>query len=379
MTAAWLGSGVAGHSKSKDHGDEHAELRALVKDVCFRSAPAHGERPRRPQMFDAVLWQSLVDAGLTRLTSSADAGASPPDAAVVLHGVARYSGAVPIAETDVIGGWLATVADLPVSVDDALTVGIAEPEDYQRRAGRFEGTVTAVPWGGIATVILGIRHRDKLLVAALDSVTTTSDYNLAGEPRPSVSFDVQESAFSVVDGMLAEELIRRGAWARCVQIIGALDAASELTVAYTQQRRQFGRPLSAFQAVQHSLAHLAGELERARAAVVLAVAAAADHGFGSPQTDYAVTAAKVTLGQVVDSVATTAHQLHGAIGVTLEHDLWLSTTRARTWLTEYGSTNHYARRLGAATMRTCVAGADLWDGATGTRLDGWTGTRKGET
>ncbi|MCV7177810.1 acyl-CoA dehydrogenase [Mycolicibacterium sphagni] len=374
MTAAWLGGGVAGHTESRDHPGEHGALTTLVKDVCAHHTRAQGERPRRPAEFDAVLWRSLVDAGLTRLTSSADVGAGPIEAAVVLHGVARHNGAVPLAETDVIGGWLATIADLPVSEDAALTVGIAGPGQYQRKAGRIEGTATGVPWGGTAAVIVAVRHDDELLVTVLDSATTTPEYNLAGEPRPSVSFDVPESAFSTVDGSVADELIRRGAWARCVQIIGALDAASELTVAHTRHRRQFGRSLSAFQAVQHSLAHLAGELERARAAAVLGVAAAGDHGFHSSQADYAVSVAKVTLGQVVDSIATTAHQLHGAVGVTLEHDLWMSTMRARSWLSEYGSTSHYARRLGMATMRSCAEGADLWDSVTGARLDGWTGS-----
>ena len=74
-----------------------------------------------------------------------------------------------------------------------------------------------------------------------------------------------------------------GAWARCVQIIGALDAAPDLTVAHTSERVQFGRPLSKFQAVQHSLAEMAGEIERARAATALAMAAAADFGFDSAQ------------------------------------------------------------------------------------------------
>ena len=72
----------------------------------------------------------------------------------------------------------------------------------------------------------------------------------------------------------------------------------------------------AFQAVQHSLAAMAGEIERARAATTLAIAAASDYGFDSPQTDYAVTVAKVAVGRAVEPVTTIAHQLHGAIGVT---------------------------------------------------------------
>ncbi len=65
----------------------------------------------------------------------------------------------------------------------------------------------------------------------------------------------------------------------------------------------------------------------------------------------------MTLGQVVPGVVTTAHQLHGAIGVTIEHRLWLATMRARSWVDEFGDTAHYARRLG----RLALAVPDTWD------------------
>jgi acyl-CoA dehydrogenase len=137
-----------------------------------------------------------------------------------------------------------------------------------------------------------------------------------------------------------------------VQTVGVLDAAADLTVTHTRERRQFGRPLSAFQAVQHSLAAMAGEIERARAATVLAIAAAADCGFDSAEADYAVTVAKVAVGRAVEPVTTIAHQLHGAIGVTREHQLWLATMRARSWVDDFGSTAHYVRRLGRMALAT---------------------------
>ena len=80
---------------------------------------------------------------------------------------------------------------------------------------------------------------------------------------------------------VGDELVRRGAWARCVQIVGAFDAAVQLTAAHTGERRQFGRTLDGFQAVQHSLAALIGEVERSRAATALAISAVTDHGFDS--------------------------------------------------------------------------------------------------
>jgi acyl-CoA dehydrogenase len=139
--------------------------------------------------------------------------------------------------------------------------------------------------------------------------------------------------------------------------MGALDAACEMTVAHTGERVQFGRQLNKFQAVQHSLAAMAGEIERARAATTLAVTAAGDYGFDHPATDYAVTVAKVAVGRAVDPVTTIAHQLHGAIGVTAEHRLWTATMRARSWVDEFGTTASYARKLG----RMALAAEDPWD------------------
>jgi acyl-CoA dehydrogenase len=117
---------------------------------------------------------------------------------------------------------------------------------------------------------------------------------------------------------------------------------------------------------------MAGEIERARASATLAVAAAADYGFDSAQTEYAVTLAKVAVGRVVPAVNTVAHQLHGALGVTIEHQLWSATNRAYSWIDEFGSTGAHARRLGRATLTGPISddGA-LWDVLTGADLRAW--------
>ena len=82
----------------------------------------------------------------------------------------------------------------------------------------------------------------------------------------------------------------------------------------------------------------------------------ADFGFDSTQADYAITVAKVAVGRAVGPISTIAHQLHGAIGVTMEHRLWLATMRARSWGDEFGTTGYHARRLG----RMALAADDPW-------------------
>lgn len=341
--------------------DDLTDLRNLVDDIGERSFDAKIGHRSLPDAFDDTAWRHLEDAGLTRLDSTADSGGGPVEVALILRSLARHAVTVPLAETDVLACWLASKAGIAVPESGALTIALG---DARTDSGTVIAAIPNVPYAAEASaVICALRDGDHLMVGAVRpaDLAITRGHNTGGEPRDTVGVDTPLEAFVRLDNHAAAELIRRGAWARCVQIIGALDAAVEFAVAHTQEREQFGRPLSAFQAVQHALASMAGEVERARAAANLAVAAAADHGFDSPQADYAITVAKVVLGRVVPAVATSAHQLHGAIGVTIEHRLWLATQRARSWITEFGDTAHYARRLG----RMALDAADPWDLMTG--------------
>lgn len=347
---AALAGGVFGAEAAVD--DDLVELRQLVEDIGRRAAADRVGRSRRPQQFDGDLWRNLEETGLARLTSTVDMGAGLPELAVVLHGLARHAGAVPVAETDLLAAWLGGQAALSLPGDGPLTVAVA---DATLRDGRISGTAHEVPWARAAAAIMVLATTPDGVYAGTIGATDceiADGQNLAGEPSDRVVFDLPVDRFRPVDADFSTELVRRGAWARCVQVVGALDAAAESTVAHCRERVQFGRSLSKFQSVQHSLAGMAGEIERGRAAVTLAVAAAADHGFASSQADYAVTVAKVVLGRVTASTTTVAHQLHGAIGVSIEHPLWLSTMRARSWIGEFGSTGHYARRLGRLALAT---------------------------
>lgn len=336
--------------------DDNAELRQLVDDLGRRSFDARLGQRRIPQEFDEDLWRRLEETGLARLTGTPDLGAGPEQLAVVLRGVARHAGAVPLAETDALAAWLGNSIGLDLP-DGPLTVAIADADAVD---GRITGTATEVPWTRAAAAVLLVARGDEAIrVGVLDMAATAIEdrHNLAGEPRDRVTFDVAVDALTEVDPALVAELVARGSWCRCVQIIGALDAAAAMTVAHTTERVQFGRPLSKFQAVQHALATMAGEIERARATATLAVAAASDYGFSAPQTEYALTVARVAVGRAVTPVTTIAHQLHGAIGVTDEHSLWTATTRAQSWATDYGTTVGHARRLG----RMALSVADPWD------------------
>ncbi|BBU21035.1 acyl-CoA dehydrogenase family protein [Mycobacterium xenopi] len=345
--------------------DDVAELRRLVDDISRRSFDARLGHRGLPEQFDHALWANLEDSGLTRLTSTPDLGAGPADLATVLRGLACRAGAVPLPETDLLAAWLAQRGGFTPPAGP-LTVAIA---NAQPTGSRIAGTANDVPWTrASAAIVLAATSAAGVHVAVIDpgEVKITDGHNLAGEPRDRVDFDTPVNRFRLLNASVGAELLQRGAWARCMQIIGALDATAESSVFHTRERVQFGRPLSKFQSVQHALAAMAGEIERARAAATLAVAAAADYGFGAAPTDYAVAVAKVVVGRAVGRVTTSAHQLHGAIGVTAEHHLWLFTMRAQSWAGEFGSTSRQARTLGRIALRV----EDPWNIIIGTKLAG---------
>lgn len=349
-------SALSGGVFATDITDDHSELRLLVDDIGRRSFAARVGQRRVPDRFDADLWRHLEDTGLTRLTSSGDDDAGPNELAVALAGIAKHAGAVPLAETDALAGWLGQRAGLDLP-DGPLTVAVAPAEESGRRV---RVAATDVPWTRASTAVLLVaRTAHHTFVGTVDvtAADIVDGHNVAGEPRDRLTVDLPADDLTAVDAAVAAELSLRGAWCRAVQIIGALDAAAAMTVTHTAERQQFGRSLSKFQSVQHALAEMAGEIERARAAAELAVAAAADYGFDSTRTEFAVTAARVAVGRAMTPVTTIAHQLHGAIGVTAEHPLWSVTTRAQSWADEFGTTAGYARRLG----RMALAADDPWD------------------
>jgi acyl-CoA dehydrogenase len=137
---------------------------------------------------------------------------------------------------------------------------------------------------------------------------------------------------------------------------GALEKAMDLAVTYAQERQQFGRPISKFQAVQQNLAVLAGQTAAAVAAANLGIEALSE-----PDPDreaFLIAVAKTRVGEAATLACEIAHQVHGAIGFTKEYALQLSTRRLWSWREEFGGDPEWAAKVGAYA---CHRGADaLW-------------------
>lgn len=124
---------------------------------------------------------------------------------------------------------------------------------------------------------------------------------------------------------ILEQAVGRGVLALCAESVGAMDVIKHETIKYLQVRKQFGKPLGSFQALQHRMADMVLEIEQARSAVINAAAALDCERL---TRERALSAAKSTVGWVGALVAEEAIQMHGGIGMTWELPL-----------------SHYAKRL----------------------------------
>lgn len=174
--------------------------------------------------------------------------------------------------------------------------------------------------------------------------------DLAGAPLAAVAGVVEVAAYHGAGDGYPERVLADRRLLNCVRMAGALARVRDLTVRHTAERRQFGQPLNRFQAVQQQLATLAAEVALVQAVVEGAVAA----GASAERT----AAALAVAGAAVGPVTQIAHQLHGAIGMTQEHELHRFTTALWRWRDDDGTEAAAEREVGD---RVLAAGADrLW-------------------
>jgi acyl-CoA dehydrogenase len=315
----------------------------------------------------APLWQALTDAGLPLSWVGEDCGGSGASLAEgfgVLGAAGRFAIAVPLAET-MLAGWLLSHAKIACPVGE-MTVAPASPKDRIALdpAGTLSGRARGVPFAKsakhiavLATAVGGVS------IALLDTAKTRIEagLNLGGDNSDTVTFDrVQPISIEPApQGFDQNTLMLIGGVARSLQIAGALESMLDISVRYSNERVAFEKKISKFQAVQHILAKLAGE----SAAALAAATSAADTIANAASLDgdgvfLEAVAAKIRCAEAAEKGAAIAHQVHGAIGFTIEHILHRYSLRALSWRDDFGSESYWAVELG---KRVAARGADeLW-------------------
>lgn len=304
------------------------------------------------------LWQAIETQGFANALVPESAGGYGNDwhdIFFIVRACGRFSLPVPLPET-LIARWLLDRSGLALP-GGALTIAWPQPELQLIKGDgqwRLRGMLHRVPFGretGAVAFPYEVDGRLMVVSAPTVGVEVRLEANLAREWRDTLVFaNDPVDAAPWPTSMRQPDVMVLGSMLRSAQIAGGLRAILELSVTYVNDRHQFGRPIGKFQAIQQSLAVLAGETATANVAAEAAFRAA---DYGDPT--FLAACAKVRAAEATRKATAIAHQVHGAIGFTREYPLHWTARRLVAWRAEFGSERDWAIRLGRHVMQS---GAD---------------------
>jgi len=308
------------------------ESQALLRDSVARlfCAESTMQRVRAAEQtggFDRALWEQIVALGLVgmRASGAEEGGSSLLDAVLVAEQAGRHLVSAPLVEAIVAGALLERVAAPAALIAEAnagaLAVLALEPlVDHKPQP---------VPGGHAARLILALDGHE--LVAIRRGSGAPASPDIATGPLALLDLRTRDCGGRVV---LSSGERARTAHAMAVEewkllsaalLAGIGQRAVELAAAYSCERRQFGKPIGAFQGIAHPLADSATELDGARLLVWWAVWANAT---GRSDAAAANAMAWWWAGRVSERAALRAVHTFGGYGVTLESDVQLYYRRA---------------------------------------------------
>lgn len=345
------------------------ELTAAVRSMLDRieidtETPAHGVSDE--------LWAALVRAGFTTIDVPAEAdghGGTTTDAIAVLSAVIARSALVPFIEHAMLAAWLSGTTGQGLDEESIATIGVADAGYVADDSGdvlRVSATIGDVVHGSAASwlVVLLPEFRGTGSVVATfalddDGMSISAGSDLLGASHGTVTLDSVPTRTWAACTVTPAELRQRGALLYSAAMSAAAGAVLDRTVQHASDRRQFGRPLTGFQAIQQRLAAMAASTTMMQIASSRAAAATT----GDPRIARSATAAaKVVTSLHSHAVAAAGHQIHGAIGFTSEHPLGRSTTALWAWRDRYGTEREWADEIAAQIID---ADLDPWDLITG--------------
>jgi alkylation response protein AidB-like acyl-CoA dehydrogenase len=356
-------------------------LKTSAQDFLSRECPLTlvREMEEDPRGFTEELWRQMINLGWTGVAfpeQYGGTGGNFADLGVLLEEIGRSLAPAPFFSTVVLGGMTVLDAGSDAQKDDLISricagtiimtmavpeaAAAYEPWDIQAAAsqqgGGYEitGTKLFVPDAAAADMIIVAARTSSgqdpadgislfLVPSGTAGLTITPMQSVGNERVFEVSLDkVNVPADSVLGAVdeawpIIERSIQRATAAQCIQMLGGAEAVLDMTVEYAKGRTQFGRAIGTFQAVQHHCARMATDVEGSKGVAFQAVWRLSE---GLPAKKE-VAMAKAWIGPAYRRVCATAHQCHGAIGFTKEHDLQLYTRRAKVHELTYGDANHH--------------------------------------
>jgi alkylation response protein AidB-like acyl-CoA dehydrogenase len=329
-------------------GAEQLALRDSVRAVLRAESPPD---VARQAMTDPERWRNLwkiaVQLGWTEVAAFAtgsDNAFGATDLVLLLEESGAAIAPIPLlSSVGLAAGVLRAAAPVTDKLRDAIAGGAvataAVHPPGQRLPGvtmtlqqkRLRGSAVAVPDVSRADLIVTLAASDDGVVAAVAhngagvTIRPAAESMNPAQPLDDIEIDTVPVASATVDvdAALATPLA-----AAAADLVGVAGAALSRSVEHAKSRRQFGKPIGAFQGIKHALADNYLLLERARSLTYAAAALLDDPATTSAAAWTAAALAKAAAGEAAINCARTAVQVHGAIAQTWEHDIHLYLRRA---------------------------------------------------
>ncbi|QFZ84032.1 acyl-CoA dehydrogenase [Variovorax paradoxus] len=283
----------------------------------------------------AALWGALAESGFLELMASEEAGGAGLDLDAVFPifvAMGRHAVPVPAAQR---------IAARALLGDVAPPQGLLTLAGHAQRAA--DGSIGAahVAFGAIADHVLANLDGQLVLLDAARAQRTTT--GIRGSLGASLRWTADAVGAPVGDN--GAQVAVFSAALHAAALAGAMERLFAMTLGYCNDRVQFGKAIGKFQSIQHQLSVMAEHVACAGVAAELAFKA----GEKIPPL-LATATAKARTSASVPLVASTAHALHGAIGVTEEFDLQLYSRRLHEWRMADGSETYWNRIVGEALL-----------------------------
>ncbi|HZF42536.1 MAG TPA: acyl-CoA dehydrogenase family protein [Sphingomonadaceae bacterium] len=349
-------------------------LRDTARDFMAREAPvAHFRKYRDMNCKDGFahgLWKQFAELGFTGiLVSEADGGLGMGhvEAGIVCEEVGRNLTPSPFLISAVaVATALRTAPDevrarwLPGIVAGEAVAAFATDEGPKHRS--FEIAMTAEPSGngykltGEKRFVVQAASADLIVVSArtpegialfavergADGLTVDPARLVDGSMGAHLRFDGVQVDAPIGDEGALRRVLRAGRVGAASELVGVGTAAAEQTVAYLKERKQFGRVIGEYQALQHRQADLYAELEIARAATLKAQQLLDEDAEDAALMTHV---AKAKAGRASTQAVQEGVQMFGGVGMTDEYDIGLYMKRDRALNELWGDPNYHTDRL----------------------------------
>jgi alkylation response protein AidB-like acyl-CoA dehydrogenase len=326
--------------------------------------------------YDAGLWSKLAEQGYTGIIfpeGYGGVGLGKVELMLLMEEAGRALLPGPFFSTVVLAGSVLEAVGNPAQKEKYLapicrgevraTVALVEasgswnPRDVQLNAanGKLNGEKLFVTDAAVANFILVVARNGVFLVDAkapglkvspmrgMDLTRKLFRVEFSNTPAEEIGGTTNlPRAFDIATAALAAELV------------GGMQRILDVTVEYAKTRKQFGKPIGMFQAVQHQCADMYLETESSRSAVYYAGWALEEN---SPDAATAVSIAKMYASEAARTVGNRGIQVHGGMGFTWENDLHLYYRRAKASETAFGDATFHRERIARLVIDEGAASA----------------------